>query len=144
MYPPTVRISRELLSQLEDVAVKSLPSEACALLAGYKTKAYHTVDAVHISENMTAGNPINSFEINPQLHIDLQRQLRGSNRDIIGVWHSHPCGAPEPSEQDCSQSMIGAWVWLISGVTGMQAKTRAHIAGVHNPHVFTRAMIDYA
>lgn len=107
-------------SQLEDIeqhARRALPNEACGLITGRVDGGNAIVAAIHPSENLAAG--CGTFEIDPALHMSLQRDLRGGGEEIIGVYHSHPSGPPEPSARDISAAhaaAYGGWIWLITAL----------------------------
>ena len=62
-----------------------------------------------------AGDPSRHFLIDPQPQIALLRQLRGTDRAVIGCFHSHPSGRAEPSATDLSSAVEDDFVWLIAG-----------------------------
>lgn len=125
-----ISITAAHLSEIEQHARRALPAEACGLIAGRIDAAGDAlVTALHPSENLAEG--CGSFEVDPALHISLQRQLRGSDEEIIGVYHSHPDGPAEPSAHDARAAAYGGWVWLI---TALQAPEDAAVtrAFLHN------------
>ncbi len=131
-----ISITAAQLGEIEQHARRALPAEACGLIAGrIDSDGDALVTALHASENLAEG--CGSFEVDPALHISLQRQLRGSDEEIIGVYHSHPDGPAEPSAHDARAAAYGGWVWLItalqaSGGSGEEATvTRAfrHLPG---------------
>jgi proteasome lid subunit RPN8/RPN11 len=56
------------------------------------------------------------FEIDPSAHIALLRGLRETGRDIIGCYHSHPNGRPEPSPRDIEGAGETDFLWLIAAL----------------------------
>lgn len=130
-------ITRAQLDQIERQARAALPNEACGLIVGSKTAAGDIiVSAVHASDNLAAGSE-SSFEIDPALHMRLQRSLRGkrdlrgSGEEIVGVYHSHPKGPAEPSARDVNDAGATAypgWVWLITALSARDGApvTRAY------------------
>ena len=73
---------------LVQLAVKSPEAEVCGFV---------TSDGiVHIIPNVSA-NPAHAFFMDPQLQIAF---LKERHQDVIGVFHTHPGGSLEPSEQD--------------------------------------------
>ena len=49
------------------------------------------------------------------MQFDLLRRLRGTQTRIIGCFHSHPDGAPEPSATDRASAFESDFLWLIAG-----------------------------
>jgi proteasome lid subunit RPN8/RPN11 len=95
-------------------AAARYPSECCGLLEGTATPDGWRVSAVHEAANI-ADDPKRHFLIDPQQQFGLFRALRGTKRDIIGCFHSHPNGPAEPSATDLAQAIGSEFVWLIAG-----------------------------
>jgi len=129
-----VRLSATLLDMLERTAWQAEPHEACALLLGEVGEAGICVTQAVVTDNVTEGNPETSFEIEPSMHILLQKAARAGGPQIVGVWHSHPNGVARPSAADKSQSVEPGWVWLISGVREGVADHAAFRAAQGDPH----------
>lgn len=109
------------LKVLIDAAEAAWPQESCALLVGHAPSLVHAViDAVELSPNR-ADDTLRRFEIDPALRIGLERELRGSRRSVIGVWHSHPNSPAEPSAIDAMNVFEPHLVWLITGMKDGQA-----------------------
>ncbi|WP_247118747.1 Mov34/MPN/PAD-1 family protein [Kordiimonas marina] len=129
-----LRLSGAHLSALEAEAKRAAPHEACALLVGVRTDDAVTVSDIHISPNVTAGNPARMFEVDPGLHLRLQRQARDGGLAVVGVWHSHPGGAARPSAEDRARSEMAGWCWLITGMSGNVMETQAFLAKEDDAH----------
>ncbi|MFC3675156.1 M67 family metallopeptidase [Ferrovibrio xuzhouensis] len=103
---------------LAGLAEAAFPQEACALLVGID----HGNGRVEIQRIVATANvaaePARGFEIDPATHIALLRSLREGNAPerIVGHWHSHPNGRPEPSATDAAMIHDPGLVWLISAV----------------------------
>lgn len=98
----------------------AFPIECCGLIAGAATPEGWRATALHGSKNLAA-DPAQAFLIDPQVHFDLLRRLRGTDRVIIGCYHSHPGGAGAPSERDRAEAMDDGFVWLIAGESEVDA-----------------------
>ncbi|NVJ99670.1 MAG: M67 family metallopeptidase [Alphaproteobacteria bacterium] len=109
-----VSISKDLVTALERAAWRAHPNEACALLLGHQSAACMEISQVAITENVTQADPQLTFEVDPTMHILLQKAARVGGPAIVGVWHSHPCGKAIPSEADKARSIEPGWIWLIS------------------------------
>lgn len=109
------------LTAVEQHARRALPSEACGLFTGTVDEGGNAnVVAVHPSENLSACG--DSFEIDPTLHMRLQRELRGSGEEILGVYHSHPKGPAEPSPRDAGAAAYAGWIWLITALSASDGR----------------------
>ncbi len=111
-----VTIPKKLLDSLEAAALKTQPHEACALLVGKKSANASQISSVYFSDNVSDQDTRRFFEIDPQLHIDVERELRNSPEEILGVWHSHPSTTAALSEQDKRSSVMKNWFWLVTGL----------------------------
>lgn len=113
------------LKRLVDLAEASYPEEACALLIGRRGVAdLYRVTRVEPAANV-APDRRRRFEVDPGLRIGIERELRGAEEQVIGVWHSHPDGAPEPSGRDAERIYEPRLAWLITALADGQALTSA-------------------
>lgn len=108
-------LSAPLRAQLEDEARAAFPKECCGLIEGVCEGGICNVTALHRTENLS--DAPDRFEIDPAAHVALLRKLRGTKRAIVGCYHSHPNGKPEPSPRDRDRALDEDFVWLIQPVT---------------------------
>ena len=84
------------------------PREVCGLLLG---------DGKAITLARPTANvhptPETHFEIDPQALIDAHRAEREGGLKVMGYFHSHPTGAPHPSQTDRAMSAGDGKVWAI-------------------------------
>jgi proteasome lid subunit RPN8/RPN11 len=97
-------------------ATTRYPLECCGLIEGTATSEGWRIFAVHETRNL-AGEAQRRFLIDPQQQIELLRALRGTTRDVIGCFHSHPNGPSEPSAIDLSQAAESDFIWVIASGT---------------------------
>ncbi|MDJ0951442.1 MAG: M67 family metallopeptidase [Alphaproteobacteria bacterium] len=132
MTQASVRLPRACLRRIEEAARAAWPEECCGLLAGRRgpdasIEILRAVPAPNI-----AAERARRFEIDPQLWLDLRRQLAGGPDAILGLYHSHPDGAALPSPRDAAAAWPlgpadGPVVWLITAMrAGAVTETRAH------------------
>ena len=95
-----VVLPADIARALPRLAAAALPREACGLLIGHSSEEAVTVTGIALSPNLAEGN--DAFEIDTALQLSLQRRLRFSAEAVVGVWHSHPDGAPTPSARDAA------------------------------------------
>jgi proteasome lid subunit RPN8/RPN11 len=124
-----------LRKQLEREAKAAFPRECCGLIEGQKdsltlsqiprfSRGKGEAVALHPTPNLARGP--GRFEIDPASHIALLRELRGTAREIIGCYHSHPNGHPEPSPRDVAGAAETDFLWLIAAVE--RASATPHLA----------------
>jgi desampylase len=111
-----LHIAPELLEAVRDAARRAYPDECCGLIEGVVADDGWRVLALHESQNL-ADDPAREFLVDPEIHFRLLRGLRGSERAIIGCFHSHPKGSPAPSESDRAAARDDNFIWLIAGGT---------------------------
>jgi proteasome lid subunit RPN8/RPN11 len=107
-----VAVPGDLLRALPRLAAAAMPREACGLLVGRAAADGVTVTGLAPSRNLAAAE--DAFEIDAALQLALQRQLRGTAEAVVGVWHSHPTGAPTPSARDVEGAWEAGLAWLIT------------------------------
>nr|WP_299593696.1 M67 family metallopeptidase [Sphingomonas bacterium] len=102
-------IARELLETVLATAAAEPYREVCGLLFG-------TIDRVVSAAAVgnVAANPADSFEIDPAALFAALRAERAGGLPVIGHYHSHPSGRPEPSPRDAAAAEPGR-LWLIVG-----------------------------
>jgi proteasome lid subunit RPN8/RPN11 len=141
---PDVRIDREALTTIVAHARRDAPNECCGLLVGRvappaetegpaKAGAYaqgpSILEAIPCSNG--AADPTRRYEISPvdyfaQIHRCRRINAAQSERfAVVGAYHSHPRGDPEPSATDAEQAFRD-FVFLIVGlgasIGGMQIR----------------------
>lgn len=109
----TLILPQTLRDQIAREALAAHPSECCGLIEGtYNIREGASALACHPTSNLATDT--NSFEIDPARHIELLRTLRGTGREILGCYHSHPNGRAEPSSRDLARATDENFLWLIA------------------------------
>lgn len=114
MKPCSLVLSSALRSQIIAEARAAYPRECCGLIEGVRRADTIEALALHPTRNLATAS--DRFEIDPAEHIRLLRTLRGTGREIVGCYHSHPDGEPKPSPRDREQASEEDFVWLIASV----------------------------
>jgi proteasome lid subunit RPN8/RPN11 len=150
---PEVRIDREALTAIVAHARRDAPNECCGLLVGRpggpaafarngdaelrRAKAAgpdvpQILEAIPVSNG--ASDPTRRYEISP---VDYFAQIRRCRRisaehsetfAVLGAYHSHPRGGPEPSDTDTAQAFRD-FLFVIVGLGGAGGgmEIRAHM-----------------
>lgn len=118
----TLILPGELQAQLCAEARDAFPRECCGLIEGILTLSLSTGEAVALHPTRNLATARDRFEIDPAAHIALLRRLRGTQGALIGCYHSHPNGRPEPSPHDCESANDVGFLWLIAALDGADAK----------------------
>jgi proteasome lid subunit RPN8/RPN11 len=101
-------VTSQALAAMRAAAAAAHPHEACGLLlgeGGWITEARATAN-VHPA-------PATHFELDPQALIDALRAARAGGPEVVGYYHSHPSGPPEPSATDRASASGAGRVWAI-------------------------------
>ena len=108
----TLILPTMLCEQLAAEARAAFPNECCGLIEGVITPEGWHILALHGSKNL-ASDPARAFLIDPQMHFELLRALRGTDRAIIGCYHSHPNGRGEPSARDRDEAVDDRFILIV-------------------------------
>jgi len=109
----TLEVAREALEAMVAEAAQAAPGEACGLLLGPSNRdGGERIEQARPAANV-ALDPARHFEIDPQALIDAHRAERGGGPQLLGYYHSHPSGPPEPSKTDREMASGDGKVWGI-------------------------------
>jgi proteasome lid subunit RPN8/RPN11 len=134
---PEVRIDREALTTIVAHARREAPNECCGLLVGRPAAFVRHEDdelrraeaaGLHVPEILeaipasnAASDPTRRYEISPVdyfAQIKRCRTISAAQAEtfaVLGAYHSHPRGGPEPSETDGAQAFRD-FVFVIVGL----------------------------
>lgn len=120
-----IEISASLREQLAQEARNAFPRECCGLVEGVREGAIVRIVRLHATRNLVDAS--DRFEIDPKSQFALMRALRGTGREVVGCYHSHPNGRAEPSARDLAEAGEMDFVWLIVAVAGEVSSLDAHV-----------------
>lgn len=102
-------------------ARREQPNECCGLLLGSRTAVQFALPMVNVLASPTR------YRISDAAHIECRRFLRAfaPSLSIVGVYHSHPAGAAEPSPRDIAEAMYPEWLYAIVGLAEHPPALRA-------------------
>ena len=103
-----LKVTEMALNAMKRDAVKAHPHECCGLLLGEDDSITHAIPAANVHPD-----PATHFEIDPRALIDAHTAARGGGPRVIGYYHSHPTGDPEPSATDRASAAHDGMVWAI-------------------------------
>jgi proteasome lid subunit RPN8/RPN11 len=109
-------ISAPVVDAIIAHARRDAPHECCGLLVGSQDRVDDCVPTTNV-----AATPLTRYEVAPIEHIRLNRQLRGSGREVVGVYHSHPRGPATPSISDVEEAFYPDFVFLIVSLADPQS-----------------------
>ncbi|MFT3785636.1 MAG: M67 family metallopeptidase [Tepidisphaeraceae bacterium] len=92
------------------------PNEFCGLLLGKRVGQNVIVSQVVNTPNVAPiADRTSRYEINPGLLLAWEHEAEKEGLKIVGMVHSYPEHAAEPSEQDFARAWPG-YIYLIAGV----------------------------
>jgi proteasome lid subunit RPN8/RPN11 len=97
--PNPIRVQDGVLFALQAHAQGGPHHERCGLLAGCEGVITRVLHAHNI-----AADPATQYEIAPAELFHLMREIRGAGLQLLGIYHSHPHGANEPSRTDVQRA----------------------------------------
>jgi len=112
--PLSLHLPSHLRDQLIAEALATYPRECCGLIEGVRRG--ETVEALKLHPTRNLAREADRFEIDPMEQFRLLKDLRGTERDIVGCYHSHPNGRAEPSPRDLASAAEEHFVWLIAAL----------------------------
>lgn len=115
--PEVCHFSASALSAMQEAAKKDYPLEACGLLIGIINSGWQVDEARQI-ENLNRERAADRFQLDPAGYRSVDRELRGTGREIIGVFHSHPDCPAKPSPTDLESAWEGFVYPIISIYNG--------------------------
>ncbi len=93
-----LRIAEPFVDAMLRAAVDAAPREACGLLVGRRREVVRVVPAANSDPSPAR------YTIAPEDHFAALRAARRDGFEVIGAWHSHPHGGPEPSPTDSAEA----------------------------------------
>ncbi len=109
-----MRVLKSVLNAIIAHARETSPRECCGiLLAGGSNCA--TVKRTLRAENAEEDCPEQGYVLGHQAHLQAVRMEARSKLRIVGYYHSHPQGGPQPSLRDRGEAVAGM-SYLIVGI----------------------------
>ena len=92
------------------------PYETCGLLLGGHDNGVIEVNNVQQARNLNTERAADRYELDPAAIVAAEKAARGSNFEVVGIWHSHPDHPARPSETDRQAAWEG-WSYMILSVS---------------------------
>ena len=114
-----VVISAAVLDAMVAHARDDAPDECCGLLVGTADRIDEAVRTPSLERSP------NRYQVDPAAHFAVIRRLRGTDRTIIGAYHSHPRSAAAPSPSDIREAYDSELVYVIVSLVRAEPDVRA-------------------
>jgi proteasome lid subunit RPN8/RPN11 len=92
---------------MEIHARRAAPREAVGAVLGTAGRAVE-----YSPLRNTSGEPEHAFSVDPLELVQIEGAARDRGLQLLGLFHSHPGGRPEPSEVDREQPWPGQVCWI--------------------------------
>lgn len=132
--------SRDIKSMLEH-ARHVHPDECCGLLVGMRRPPVLEAFKVIPCRNV-ATDAQTSFEVAPSDLFQAHHSCRASKTQILGWYHSHPCGDPIPSATDAARSNELGKIWLVISGDQICAYEAVELGSIHGRFEACRLTIE--
>lgn len=115
-----LRVDPPVASRLVDLAESGRPAEICGVLGGRFGQRYSVVSTVYPVRNV-AETPRTRYRLDPSAQLRAMDECHSRDLDVVGFYHSHPRGPPQPSETD---RRLGTWEGYSYVIISLGADTR--------------------
>jgi len=120
-----IRLKSADIEEIKQIAQKTYPHECCGVMVGSIENGVKTVTELIPAENQRTDSPANRYLITPDLLNELEKKLKGTDRAIVGFFHSHPDVPARPSTYDQDH----AWPWYSYVIVSVN---RGQAGEIHN------------
>jgi proteasome lid subunit RPN8/RPN11 len=107
MVPESISIHKEHWQEMLTYVLDSLPEEACGLLGGKGERVLLVLPIDNIAKS-----PV-SFRMDPRQQVEGLMHLESEDLELVGIYHSHPCGPTSPSDSDVEEAAYTEAAFLI-------------------------------
>jgi len=97
-------ISNNAKKTMKSSAEKGYPHEICGLLIGVAHHDGWNITEARTVDNLNTSRAADRFELDPVAYQTIDRSLRGTGQEIVGVFHSHPDCLAQPSPTDLTHA----------------------------------------
>jgi len=122
--PQAATFHHRAFSHMQEIAQAGYPNEICGLLLGTINKQGWHIQQVRQVENINTERAADRFQLDPAGYQAIDQEIRGTDLEIIGVFHSHPDCPAKPSPTDLDNAWEGFLYPIVSVCDGK-------VAGIH-------------
>ncbi len=109
-------IDKKILEDIFAHSVQTYPEECCGILVGRDDGADRIVTQAHRARNVSSERRNDRYLIDEKKLIEVIKQTRGKEEDVIGFYHSHPDYPSHPSQYDTEHAAWPGYSYLIVSV----------------------------
>ncbi|XID93676.1 Mov34/MPN/PAD-1 family protein [Paenibacillaceae bacterium WGS1546] len=110
--PKSVMIEKKMEDELVDACRTRFPYESCGVIYGTRQGSALLADGFGLVAN-AAAEPAANFFFDPRDWVEIYFRAQKNQRSIVGLFHSHPNGAPLPSASDSRGFVPWETYWIV-------------------------------
>lgn len=108
-------INKKDLNNILNHAKENYPKEACGILCGKGNK----ITKVYNMKN-TSENPETCYFMAPEEQLNVFKEIRNENLEMIAIYHSHTNSPPYPSKRDIDLAFYDDAYYVIISFTDFE------------------------
>ena len=113
-----LKVTQEILEEIQAHGVASYPSEGCGLLLGHIEDGANVTEAIFPVPNRWENEDEKGYRflIHDQDMLQAELAAAALDLDVIGIFHSHPDHPPDASPRDLAWAAWSGYSYLITEV----------------------------
>ncbi len=118
----SLRLSQQQVKSIMDDVLAAYPHEACGMIAG------QDIDAIQILRiDNVADQPQSHYVMDGMMQLQALKTFEHQGLDWLAVYHSHPEGKPQPSQEDIRAAVLHTpnLIHVIVGLKNHQTQLQA-------------------
>jgi len=108
---------RDTCDEIVAAGEEGAPQEVCGILAGEYGEQRSAVAETYPTEN-AADTPETRYAIDPEEQLSVIEKIEAAGSDVVGFYHSHPAGPPQPSQTDIARATWPGYSYVICALDG--------------------------
>jgi proteasome lid subunit RPN8/RPN11 len=118
-------INQKILDDISRHAMEAYPKECCGILVGADSGEDRSISEAHRAKNLREEQH-DRYLIDERKLIEVIKSVRGTGKDVVGFYHSHPDYPSTPSQYDADNVAWPGYSYVIvsvkkEGVASVQA-----------------------
>lgn len=109
-------ITRYDYERISEYCERTLPYEACGLVAGTIEDSLRIIRRIYFLKNMDKSS--SHFSLDPKEQIEVAKDIRACGYELIGCFHSHIGVAAYPSREDVRLANDENMLYIIFSIMG--------------------------
>ena len=120
-----IKISKDIVGQIEMHGEKTYPEECCGILLGRSNGGEQLIEEVIGLDNEQEENRRRRFFVTPKQYLQSERVAAERKLELLGFYHSHPDHPAVPSEFDRDHALPWFLYIVVSIARGKAKDTTA-------------------